>query len=141
MASGDVALAPSIWSVSANAAAQPAAITHSKAISLSGGSSAAAAAAARDDGYGHEVSSDCEGASELFASVDSDGLPFLLRPADVPSSGYADVVEVAGEERNRLQMESVRQVCRISLYFTLCSQREEGCDGRIEKCELRAEIE
>ena len=55
----------------------------------------------------HNLLSDEEG-SELFASVDSDGLPFLLRPADVP--GAANATDEDGE-RNRLQMESVRQVC------------------------------
>ena len=48
---------------------------------------AAAAAAAALGGGGRYASSDGDGGSELFGSVDSDGLPFLLRPAAGEAEG------------------------------------------------------
>ena len=73
-----------------------------------------AAASAKASNYGasggHYASSDGDAASELFASVDSEGLPFLLRPAD-QAGGAADALSKEDDEHNRLHMESVRQVC------------------------------
>ncbi len=75
-------------------------------------------------GGGRYASSDGEGGSELFGSIDSDGLPFLLRPAAGEAEGPAGWEEGPGRddggERARLHMESVRQVRPRSTHLLLC---------------------
>ncbi len=72
----------------------------------------AAAAAAAAAAGGRYASSDGDAGSELFGSVDSDGLPFLLRAAagEADGPGGWDGERDDGGERARLHMESVRQV-------------------------------